>query len=94
MNDIPTDEQKIVIDDAFSRLDLTGLDVVGSLRDVRLQLDADEPNHFLGKAWAVDLECPNSDSFVLSFHCILKSDGSLGSAYVYDARSGNEITYI
>lgn len=91
-----TEQIKSIIQTAFERLEMPeGIEVQDKLRNIEFQeFEPDGSAHFTGSTFAngsKDGSDEQSDSFRLSFHCIIDSSNKVLSAYVYDCRDGCEL---
>lgn len=83
-----------IVQAAFEQLELPeGIEVVDKLRNIDFQeFETDGSAHFTGNTFA---SCTDdgeqSDSFRLSFHCIIDANNKVKTAYAYDCRNGCEL---
>lgn len=88
MSDLPSKEELQAIEEAFAGLDFGDFEIVDKLRDVTLDGVEDGVRHFIGKSFASVF---GSESFLVSFHCLLDRKCGVVEAYAYECRNGTEV---
>lgn len=93
MSDNATDKQIEIVEQAFAEIDFYDVEIVDKLRDISIESESEKLCHLRGTAFGKNLSeaDEHSDSFIVSFHCVIDDSSRVHEAYAYDTRTGNEI---